>query len=174
MNEFVNGLPIDRMKWEDLDGPSQLMFAVDLACELIGDIPSQLENPINETIRVALIECWFINCRLLIEFLELHGCERKSYDFGSRDLGWTPNPIEDEWKKLYDISSKWVAHLSLDREIKDWAGIDDFHISTNNLRDLSRNLLAEYSKFVDYLEAKQISNFRARRYALEKATNALN
>ena len=176
-NSFtLNGQHSEKLRWIDLDSVEQFFLAIDTSCLQIGSIPNELNLHPGGTVRVALIESWFINIRLMIEFLALHGKRSPKSDFAAKSLGWEKSVSEDfeYWRQIHADASKWVAHLSKTRKLSKWQTTSSLDVTPRGLAEISIRILNQYGIFLDHLEGTSYKEIESRRYSLGNALNELD
>lgn len=87
------------------------------ALNMLAELPSHIEDPgLPVVVRAACMESYFINLRLVFEFLsgKYHENEIRAYDFLP---GWKPAKDEkfEIFRRKYGFASEQVAHLAKKR-----------------------------------------------------------
>lgn len=124
-----------------------------LMCSWLPDARESAKEPILE---IACLEAWFVNVRLIVEFLGLGGTGGDR-DFSARSFGYElSEDAHSEYVALNDlwlVASQHVVHFSNQRTPAKLADLDEMDVSVTSLRSHVEVLLNLFDLFVTHLES---------------------
>lgn len=119
----------------------------------VASLPSHVHSGYKDEVRIACIEDWYVNMRLLIEFFKIQG-HNTTRDF-TAPADFIPRITKAKKKHLimiWEASSSLVSHLSTARNV-----INKFPFAPYEIKDLKNSveILLEISRqFAGYLHTK--------------------
>jgi hypothetical protein len=119
-------------------------------------LPDARESARDSIVQIACLEAWFVNVRLIVEFLGLGG-KGGDKDFSAKSFGFElPGAAHAEYGALNDlwlVASQQVVHFSKQRTPEKLADLDEMDVSVTSLRSHVEVLLGLFDLFVTHLES---------------------
>jgi hypothetical protein len=137
---------INRLWW-GADKTGRLRHAVSAVC-MVSDLPEHIVGgSLPDVVQVACVEAFFLNARLVIEFLTRK--DDRDFSAWSYVPDWKPVP-EDKARleTTWDIASKHIVHFSEDRK-QDPARIVKIDISREGLGQIVADIDAVWTPWVE-------------------------
>ena len=146
------------------------LIHISTGIEMICKIPSMMNKAETAENRTALVECWAVNMRLMIEFFEIGGGANMSKDFSYRLYGYeriSDRANDKELIRLKDMISKFVVHFGLARIDETNSKYNDFNVL--KIKDYSLLILPEIESFISHIDKTYSQEYEKIRRFIEES-----